>query len=136
MKTFTRILVWGTLTLGAAMPVSRAVEPTATGPDDAPARMEQMRAERMKRLDEKLHLTPEQKTRIEAIWNEAAAGAKEQRQVERQALRERRKQMREARKETQAQVRAVLTPDQQKVFDEMPRGSWHGGKTGKQPSGS
>jgi Spy/CpxP family protein refolding chaperone len=134
MKTFTRILVLGVVALGAAMPVSRAEEQTAAGSDKAPPRVEQMRAERMKQLDEKLHLTAEQKAKIEAIWKEAGDEVKEQRQAERQALRERRKQMREARKETQAQVRAVLTPEQQKIFDEMPRASGHGAR--KPQSGS
>lgn len=86
----------------------------------------------MKQLDEKLHLTPEQKAKIEAILKEAA----ELREAARQAAREQRKQRREALRESHDQVRAVLTPAQQKIFDALPRPTWHGPKDKKeQPVG-
>lgn len=126
MKTIIRIFALGVLALGAALPASRAVDQQPPAVEHTPSRLQQRREARLKQLDEKLHLTPEQKAKIEAIWKEAAGEARELREAERQAAREQRKQRREALRESHDQVRAVLTPEQQKIFDALPRPTWHG----------
>lgn len=90
-------------------------------PREHRARMKHMREERLKRLDEKLHLTAEQKTQIQAIWDKAEQQAIENRKEVKAEMQDRREKRREAMKAMREQVRAVLTPEQQKAFDEMPR---------------
>lgn len=70
--------------------------------------------QQVERLSEALALTAEQKTKIAAIYKDQAAAL--------QALpqEERREKMMEMGKATREKVRAVLTPEQMKKFDDMP----------------
>jgi Spy/CpxP family protein refolding chaperone len=75
------------------------------------------RVERMlNRLEKKLKLTPEQKEQVSSILNAS-------RQKVDGLHNEVRPRFESIRSETDAQIRAVLTPDQQKGFDEM-RAKW------------
>lgn len=86
-----------------------------------PPRIAQMRERRLQQLDEKLHLTAEQKTRIQEIWNTAETQARALHDDAAATARARRTKRREVMQATHQQVRGVLTPDQQKIFDTMPR---------------
>lgn len=79
-----------------------------------------MRERRLKQLDEKLHLTADQKTQITTIWDKAEQQARADRDAARDEAKDHREQRRDMMKATRDQVRAVLTPEQQKVFDELP----------------
>jgi len=95
-----------------------------------------MREQRLKKLDEKLNLTADQKTQITAIWDKAEADARAARaDATAEAKAERRAKMREGMKAVRQQVRAVLTPEQQKIFDTMPQDRRGGGPGGPRPAG-
>lgn len=70
----------------------------------------------MAMLTQRLHLTPEQQAQIKPIL--------EQEHVKMQALRKQgtpdRAQFKALRQSFQAQIRAVLTPEQQAIFDQRP----------------
>ena len=85
-------------------------------------RSQSRRAARLQELDAELKLTDDQKRRIEAIWDKAEQKAQEIKSDDDLGRRKRRVAAREAMKATHAEVRAVLTPEQQKRFDAMPRG--------------
>ncbi len=103
----------------------------AAGKDESGAnRWEQKREQRMERLDEALQLSAEQKARIEAIWRKAEADAEDIRDKGALRKRKQRREWREVMQEARAQVRAVLTPEQQKIFDAMPR-ERNGGKAAR-----
>ena len=75
----------------------------------------------LKALKEKLNLTADQEKQIGDIWKSHAEEMK--------AARGDRAKMEEVRTAQHEEVRAVLTPDQQKIFDAMPPpGDRHGGK--------
>lgn len=128
MKTIIRLLSLLSLTALAAAPLMRADEtPPPPGPPapaaataataDHPRRdPAKMREQRMQVLNEKLSLTPDQQAQIKAIWDQA--------EVQGKALRAQGADLRakgmEVMKATRAQVRATLTPEQQKIFDAMP----------------
>jgi Spy/CpxP family protein refolding chaperone len=81
--------------------------------------------QQVERLDQALALTAEQKTKITAIIKEQAAAM--------QAIpaEERRDKMAEMRKAIQEKIRATLTPEQMKKFDDMPpAGGGRGGPGG------
>jgi Spy/CpxP family protein refolding chaperone len=100
------------------------------------------REHRLQELTEKLSLTPEQQTQIKAIWDKAEEQGKalraqgDQLRAQGEDLRAKGK---EVMKATHNQVRAVLTPEQQKIFDAMPppgrghHGPGHG--EGDRPAG-
>jgi len=71
-------------------------------------------------LDEKLHLTDAQKQQITGIWADAEQKGKALRGDDSLSKDDRRAKMREIMKASQAQVRAVLTPEQQTTFDSLP----------------
>jgi Spy/CpxP family protein refolding chaperone len=105
------------------MPLMRAAEPaaaTSTAPAQHP-RAAQMRERRMTRLDEQLALTPEQKAQIAAIWDKAEKESAALRHDAAVTAGDRKTKRRVAMKSARAEVRAVLTPEQQKKFDAMPR---------------
>lgn len=120
MKTSTRILCLLAMPFAASCFV-HAAEPTSGAPSAEHPRMQEMRERRLKKLDAKLNLTAEQKAQINAIWDKAEAGARAARQdaasTAKSDLREKR---RETMKAAHQEVRAVLTPEQQKIFDSMP----------------
>ena len=116
MKSILRSFI-GVLALGAALlPVVSVAQngpPPADkrgGPGGGRMGPEQMKA----RLDEVVTLTAEQKTKVTAIYKEQMAAM--------QAIpqEERREKMRESMTATREKVRAVLTPEQAKKFDDMP----------------
>ena len=126
MKTIIRLLSLLSLTALTVAPLALATEP----PPGPPAAGEhprrdpaKMREHRMQELNEKLALTPDQQAQIKAIWDQAEAQAKALR-AEAAELRAEGADLRargwEVMKTTRAQVRGVLTPDQQKTFDAMP----------------
>lgn len=123
MKTNLRLLSLLMVTACAAVACARADEPPAGPPSGEhgprPAGRK-MREHRMKMLEEKLQITAAQKDQIKAIWDKAEAQGKALRDeavLDREARREK---MGEILRTTHEQVRAVLTPDQQKTFDAMP----------------
>lgn len=74
----------------------------------------------MQMLTEKLKLTPEQQERIKAIWKQAGGEGRALREDAAQDRAETRAKAQELRKATRDQVRTVLTPEQQAIFDQMP----------------
>ena len=70
-------------------------------------------------LTEKLNLTPDQQKQVGAFIDEGAAKAKEVRADETLSKDDRRAKMMGITKATREQIRGVLTPDQQKLFDEL-----------------
>lgn len=136
MKTKIRIVSLLALGLVAAASLVRAAEPPA-GPPPAergprPDGM-RMREHRMQVLEEKLQLTAAQKQQIQTIWDQAEQQGQALRASEVQAREDRRQKMMEIMKATHAQVRAVLTPDQQKTFDTLPPEGR--GRRGPRPGG-
>jgi Spy/CpxP family protein refolding chaperone len=116
MKSIFRSFI-GVLAVGAALLPATSI--AQNGPPPAEKRggpgggrmgFEQMVA----RLDEAVTLTAEQKTKVAAIYKEQMAAM--------QAIpqEERREKMRESMAATREKVRAVLTPEQAKKFDDMP----------------
>ena len=70
--------------------------------------------QQVERLDKALTLTADQKTKIAALFKEQATA------MEAIPQEERREKMMEMMKATREKVRALLTPEQAKTFDEMP----------------
>lgn len=123
MKTSIKLLSLAALVVLAAAPASRADDNTAPAAPPAEQqnlRGKHMREHRMQQLDEKLHLTADQKTQIEAIWAKADQQGRALRSDAALTPDDRKAKRREIMKTTHDQVRAVLTPDQQKIFDAMP----------------
>ncbi len=137
MKTSLKLLSLLSLTVLVAAPLARAEEPVAT-PAKPPAGQHarpdpaKRAARRLQQLDEKLHLNDTQKQQITAIWAASEQKGKALRADESLAKEDRKSQMMEIMKSSHDQVRALLTPDQQKTFDAMPppergrRGPPHG----------
>lgn len=122
MKTSIKLLSLLGLALIAGAPVSHAADTTTPPPADGPRpRMKEMREHRMTMLDEKLHLTPEQKTQIQQIWDKAEQQMRAERQAAVKADEDRREKRRAAMQGIHAEIRAVLTPEQQKIFDQTPQ---------------
>ena len=116
MKSSLRSFI-GVLALGAALLTATSMAQNGPapaekrgGPGGARMGFEQMVA----RLDEAVTLTAEQKTKVTEIYQEQMAAM--------QAIpqEERREKMREAMGATREKVRALLTPEQAKKFDDMP----------------
>jgi Spy/CpxP family protein refolding chaperone len=139
MKIPTKLLLLVAMSLAASIGV-RAADNASDAPPAAPAgdhpRMQEMRERRMKQLDEKLSLTADQKAQINAIWDKAEADARAAREdASATAKEDRRAKVRESMKAVRQQVRGVLTPEQQKIFDTMPQDRRGGGPGGPRPSG-
>ncbi len=79
-----------------------------------------MRANRLKMLDEKLHLTDAQKQQITAIWSASEQKGKALREDDTLSKEDRRAKMGEIMKDSHDQIRALLTPEQQIAFDALP----------------
>ena len=71
-------------------------------------------AAQVTRIDEAVSLKADQKAKVEAILNKASAAVAALPQDERQA------KGREIRANANKEIRALLTPEQQKKFDAMP----------------
>eukprot|EP00456_Euglypha_rotunda_P017677 TRINITY_DN16101_c0_g1_i4.p2 TRINITY_DN16101_c0_g1~~TRINITY_DN16101_c0_g1_i4.p2 ORF type:complete len:115 (-),score=39.68 TRINITY_DN16101_c0_g1_i4:22-366(-) len=110
MKSYKALLA--VLALGvASAPLSQAQEKKGRGNMSPEQRIEQLETAVGS-------LSADQKAKIKDIYTKSAEKAKDAAQEDRMQI------MQDARKE----VRAVLTPDQQKKFDEMPQGGRGGGK--------
>lgn len=87
---------------------------------------------RVQHLDKALKLTDDQKTKIKAIYKNTKDQMQALNKDESLTRKDFRAKMQEIMKSTHAQVRTVLTPDQQAKFDKMgePKGGpgKHGGK--------
>jgi Spy/CpxP family protein refolding chaperone len=121
MKTPTKLFLLAAIPVLVAVSSVRADEPGTTPPAADHPRMQEAREHRMQRLDEKLHLTADQKTKISAIWDKTEAEARAARsEASSSAQTNRRAKRREMMKAAHDEVRAVLTPEQQTIFDTMP----------------
>ena len=128
MKLSTQILFVVALPLAAAINLQAADKADNAPAGDHP-RLQATRDHRMKELDEKLNLTADQKAQINAIWDQAEQNARAARDdATATAKEERRAKMREGMKAVRQQVRGVLTPEQQKIFDTLPQDRRPGGK--------
>jgi Spy/CpxP family protein refolding chaperone len=112
----------------ALLAVTAAVRAETTASSSASqsqnSKWQQMREQRLQQLDQTLHLTAEQKAKINAIWDQTAEDAKASLKNEkagRRALRAERRERRQMLRQTHQQIREALTPEQQKLFDQMPR---------------
>jgi len=76
------------------------------------------------RLDEAVTLTADQKTKVTDIYKKMTD------QMQALAPEDRRTKGHDIRTATNAEIRALLTPDQQKKFDAMPQGRGPGGGKG------
>ena len=121
MKTSLKVtLTLLALAVGAAAPLVRAQESTTTKPkserrQDGPG----PRGDRLKMMGEHLGLTEEQKGKLAPILKSEAQELRTLREdtaLDRDA---KRSKMMEIRKKYEAQIRAVLTTEQQAKFDEM-----------------
>ncbi len=137
MKNPAKIISLATLALMAFSPVARAADDTPPPPPQqgSGGPMKHMREKRVKQLDEALHLTAEQKTQIQAIWDKTEEQGRALRKDKSVPREQRREKMREAMKAAHDQVRALLTPEQQKIFDTLPPEGPRGGPShdGDQP---
>ncbi len=113
MKLFKVLIT--TVAMGvASASIAQAQEKKGRGNMTPEARIEQIETAVGK-------LTAEQKTKITAIYAKLAENMKGGD----------REKMGEMMQATRKEVRAVLTPDQQKKFDDMPQGRGAGGGGGK-----
>ena len=130
MKTSLRQLIT-VLALGAAglpvVSIAQEAPPAEKRGPGGPAggRGRMTPEQQVERLSEALTLTAEQKTKIMAINKEQATAMAAIPQEER------REKMMEMMKATREKIRATLTPEQMKKFDEMPPvGGGRGGPGG------
>ena len=114
MKSFKYLIPILALGVFAASPLTQAQEKKGRGGMSVEARIEQ--------LDKTLTLTADQKTKITAILEK---GREEMQNVPKE---ERKGKMADMMKAQHDQIRAVLTPEQQKKFDDMPEPARGGGK--------
>lgn len=106
--------------LPAAPPASQTSP--ADGGDGQPAHRRHMRpAYVLSELTERLSLTADQQKKVGAIIDDGAAQAKALRGDGSLSRDEKRQKMGAVMKATHDQIRAALTPDQQKQFDALPQ---------------
>ena len=139
MKTFRYAIVSAILALGIAAPVFSAEDAADPGKDKQQQRQRPGGGNRGGGFDmtapllKGITLTAEQQKKVDAIK------ADTQKQMQGLAREDMRTKGRELMQAEQTQVRAVLTADQQKVFDEnlknMPQRGGPGGKGGGQGGG-
>jgi len=137
MKSTLRIAVMAAGFAVAAWPVLRAADeaapsqptppppPAAGGDNGAPDRPRHWRrdgSEQLEHLKKALDLSPEQSGQIAAIIKGSGPARQAIMADDSLSRDDKRAKMRELMKGTQTEIRAVLTPEQQKKFDAMPRG--------------
>jgi Spy/CpxP family protein refolding chaperone len=123
MKSFTKIILpVFALAVGALAPLSLVAQPSG----DRPARPERGgpggpggAGDRLAMLSEQLALTGEQKTKVQAVLESERAGLEALRNDTSLTQEARRDKMQANRQSSAAQIRALLTPDQQKKMGEM-----------------
>jgi Spy/CpxP family protein refolding chaperone len=82
----------------------------------------------LEHLQTALNLTADQAKQVEAILKDQMQQGRAIRDNDTLSDDERMAKMQESRKASRAKIRALLTPDQQKIFDAMPpMGPHHGG---------
>lgn len=81
----------------------------------------QRAVERLQHLAQELELTDPQKTRITELMQNQRARFEAIRNNEQLSRRKKLKQLRDLRETARLEIRAQLTPEQQKKFDAMPR---------------
>lgn len=129
MKTLSKVLL-SVLTLTAATAAPLASAQDASARPERPERRERMgpgpRGDRLKMLSEHLGLTADQKAKLQPIFKaerDALEALRDDQSLTREA---RRDKMREIVESHAAQIRAVLTPEQQAKLDALrekgPRG--------------
>ena len=114
------------LSLGviAASPLARSQEaPPPPNPDDHSAPPPRARG-LTEQLKEKLNLTDEQSSQVMAIFGKQKEAMMALRDDDSLSAEDRRARMKEFMKSTHDQIRALLTPAQQKIFDAMPPPKW------------
>jgi len=139
MKPTYRIAVIAAGLAVAAWPVLRAADqptsaqptaPQTAGADntapDHPRHWQGDGKEDLKYLEWALDLNPQQIGQIDAIVKGSGPARKAIMADESLSREQKHAKMRELRKGMQAEIRAVLTPEQQKKFDAMPRPEWKG----------
>ncbi len=149
MKSASALLL-AVLTAGLALSagLARADEPSAppaptpspvgidTSTSDVgpppPARHGRGRGFVLGELTARLNLTPAQQTTVGAILSSSASQLKALRGDDTLSREDRRSKIRQMGESTRTQIRAVLTPAQQAVFDALPA---NGGRHGRQPPG-
>ncbi len=130
MKTMRTLILLAAGMALAALPAVRAADetpppppgPNAVTPDNAPDHRGPRMGpgQRLQHMTEALGLTEDQQAKVKAIV--------EQEMPKRRAIREdsslgredRRTKMMDLMKDTRAKIRAILTPEQQQKFDNMP----------------
>jgi len=101
-------------------PVLRADDNAAQPPPAASAPAPHgMAAHRLKQLETKLQLTADQKPKVAAILNALDVKLRSIRTDDSIARADKRAKAEETRKAADAEIRALLTPDQQKIFDTL-----------------
>lgn len=123
-STAKALLTTFALALMASLSTLRAEDGEHKGPRGG-GRMDPEK--RIEQIDKAVTLTADQKTQIRAIYAKTEADLKDL------APEERREKGREILEGTRAQVRALLTADQQAKFDAMPKPPMGGRGKGKRP---
>ena len=91
------------------------------GPEGRPGRWQPDPTQQAQRLKQALDLTQEQSDQVLAIFKDAAAQRQATMSDDSLSRNDMRAKMRGIMNGSQAKIRALLTPDQQKKFDSMPR---------------
>jgi len=115
-RRFHRILVMGLILGLAGLPLAMPAADKAPPPERG-----NRAAEHLQRLAEELGLTEQQKTQVTAILKSESDQRMALRDNESMSRSEKFQAMRKIREEGRAQIRALLTPEQQKKFDAMPK---------------
>lgn len=122
MKTLSKTLL-SVLTLAVATAAPLALAQDASARPERPERRERMgpgpRGDRLKMLSERLDLTADQKAKLQPILKaerDALATLQNDQSLTREARREKVREIMESRA---AQIRAVLTPEQQAKLDAL-----------------
>ncbi len=136
MKTTIRLQLCAmALALAASYPLSRAQDNSAPPPPPAgDVKPDGARPPRgnpgkhmLDNLKAKLSLTADQVTKVEAILKDQMTQGQAIRKDESLSREDRHAKMQAVGKATHDQIRALLTADQQKIFDTMPAGPRPGG---------
>ncbi|HWA85290.1 MAG TPA: hypothetical protein VG710_03635 [Opitutus sp.] len=139
MKTIAKlfpVLAVAVLSISLSSALRADDAPATPPPADAPKADTQLSPrleQRIKYLDENLKLTSDQKAQVTGILSKAQDQLRgEKAKLDTETRRARRQRFREVMQGAHEQVRALLTPDQQKVFDALPMQGRHGPKGGGQ----
>jgi periplasmic protein CpxP/Spy len=134
MKRTLKIALFAAGFAVAAWPALRAADESApaqppppsagggnNGPEGRPGHWRRDPTEQTQHLTQALGLTQAQSDQVLAIFKDEAAQRQALRGDDSLSRNDMRTKMRELMKASQAKIRALLTPDQQKSFDAMPR---------------